>query len=347
MTDGLTIFKVTGFSPCSRLLSGTGCQFLERICRLLVVKRKPDLRITDDFCLKSGKMYAVVGKSGCGKTVLNSLFMGCPAFSLGKVSGEMEFFGMRIKGEIFNRRSRVETFWKKLRRRGVLLYLPQQLPDGRGFDMSVKEYYLQITKALLKECRVGETDRNILSIFGAGKEGANRGTIGDLASSLSNKLSRPLNLLSGGERRRIELIARMYALSRLPKRRQALLVLDEPTTGLDVPGVRDYLKTLRKCFTTEVNGRVAILVTTHALHLLDNCDGIVFDEVILVRKHESSTVSCSVSKPIDLLELNRKWIHKEYSGQSNAWAAFLERQASYSEAEFLREKARFLGEEGK
>ena len=339
-----SIFRINGFRTSPRVSCEGKSKLLSWFRKLILGRRKPYLHIANNFSLIAGRMYAVIGKSGCGKTVLNSLFMGCPAFSLIRMQCDCEFFGSLIPQHAFTSRSNVEKAWRRIRKRGVLLYLPQQLPDGRGFEMSVREYYLQIVCALLKECRVKRTARDILSIFKVeGKDVSAVDTLQGLASMLTNKLSKPLNQLSGGERRRIELIARVYALRELPRNRQALLVLDEPTTGLDVPGVRDYLKALRSCFTSCVNGRVAILVTTHALHLLDDEESPVFDDVILVRKQENDTVVCNVSEPISLKELNRKWILQKYANSHNPWAAFLEEQASLTEESFLREKKRFLG----
>ena len=324
------IFRIQGLSTCPPP---------GRAGRFFRLARKPALSIEGPFALEPWRMYAVVGKSGCGKTVLNSLFMGFPAFNLRDSGAACSFFGVEIPSAAFRSRAAVARAWGRVRRRGVLLYLPQQLPDGRGFDMSVREYYLQVAAALLRICGERRAPEDVLSLFAGG------GSLGALAAPLRARLDRPLNQLSGGERRRIELIARLYALRELPKDRPALLVLDEPTTGLDVPGVYGYMAALKSCFETDVGGNAAILVTTHDLQLLS--DEAVFDAVVLVRKHEDAArgIVCEVSDPIPLGRLNAAWIAPAYGGLPSAWAAFLEEQASYAPGQFRTACARWLGEE--
>ena len=96
--------------------------------------------------------------------------------------------------------------------------------------MNVKVYLEQVLCALIRQAGDGVFD------------------IGDPFVSFPEELRRvlgtPVTRLSGGERRRIELWARLHVLKKLPKNRFALLILDEPTTGLDVPDERRYLEFL-------------------------------------------------------------------------------------------------------
>ena len=309
-----------------------------RTGRPLRVPRRPALAIDGPFALETGRMYAVVGKSGCGKTVLNSLFMGFPAFSLRDAGAACTFFGAEIPSAAFRSRTAVARAWRGVRRRGVLLYLPQQLPDGRGFEMSVREYFLEVVHALLRTCGVRRAAADILAPFAGG------GALGALAAPLAARLALPINRLSGGERRRVELIARLYALRELPTGRPALLVLDEPTTGLDAPGVCGYMAALRDCFRTDVGAQAAVLVTTHDLQLL--ADEAIFDAVVMVRKREDAArgIVCEVSPPVALGRLNAGWVTPAYGGRPNAWAAFLEDQSTFGPGRFQAECAARLGE---
>lgn len=286
-------------------------------------------------------MYASIGKSGAGKTVLNSFLMGCPAFRLKRCSAVGQFFSLQLKGRVFANRFRLMRRWRDVRRNGVLLYLPQHLPDGRGFDMRVKEYYSEIVKALLRECDVVRSTKEVLSVFDGGAD-----EIDKLARTLKDKLARPLNRLSGGERRRVELIARMYALRELPADKKCLLVLDEPTTGLDVPGVKEYLAALRKCFDECNHKNVSILVTTHALHLLRNGD--VFDDVIIVRRIDDSfdgkDTLCWVSRPLATKKMAEAWVKPKYGEGEEGWSQFLEAQARMTKEEYVAERRNFFEE---
>jgi ABC-2 type transport system ATP-binding protein len=71
--------------------------------------------------------------------------------------------------------------------------------------------------------------------------------------------------LSGGLRRRVEIAKAML-------HRPALLLLDEPTTGLDIGARRDlwdYLESLR------ASNEVTIMLTTHTMEEAENCERIL------------------------------------------------------------------------
>jgi energy-coupling factor transporter ATP-binding protein EcfA2 len=76
---------------------------------------------------------------------------------------------------------------------------------------------------------------------------------------------RQLSTLSGGERKRTSVAAEL--LSKPP-----LLFLDEPTSGLD-PGNEDQLTTLLRVL---ANGGRTVVVATHSLVTLEQCDQVLF-----------------------------------------------------------------------
>ena len=208
--------------------------------------------------IEAGKCYAVVGKSGAGKTVLNSLLLGLPSSRVGRSVhvGAMDWWNgaVRICAADFSASSRLLSRWRDVRHRGTLLYLPQILPDGRGYQMSTRIYLEQVIAALIRQADI--EPRAIHNPFETFPD-ALRGVLGN-----------PVTKLSGGERRRVELWARLMVLQSLPKNRLALLILDEPTTGLDVPDERRYLEDLRRRMTGLPN--LSVLVTTHALYFIDD-----------------------------------------------------------------------------
>lgn len=241
-----------------------------------------------------GKCYAVIGKSGAGKTVLNSLLLGLPASHLGRAVrvGSMDWWdgAVSLRDSDFGTASRMLARWREIRHKGTLLYLPQILPDGRGYQMSTKDYLEQVIAALRRQA--GSSTRNWPD-----------DPFKTFPDELRGVLGKPVTSLSGGERRRAELWARLKVLGTLSQdRRLGLLILDEPTTGLDVPDERRYLEELRRRVAELPN--LAVLVTTHALYFID--DHLphdakqpeqprmpLFDRVCLVHKEP-----CSDSGPI-------------------------------------------------
>lgn len=236
---------------------------------------------------EAGKCYAVVGKSGAGKTVLNSLLLGLPSSRVGRAVhvGAMDWWdgAVRICAADFVSSSSLLSRWREVRHRGTLLYLPQILPDGRGYQMSTRIYLEQVIAALIRQADI--EPRTIHDPFESFPD-ALRGVLGN-----------PVTSLSGGERRRVELWARLMVLQALPKDRLSLLILDEPTTGLDVPDERRYLEELRRMMTKLPN--LSVLVTTHALYFIDDhlpqtlSDSVqaqlpLFDKVCLVHKEPCS-----------------------------------------------------------
>ncbi len=74
--------------------------------------------------------------------------------------------------------------------------------------------------------------------------------------------------LSGGSQRRVELAKTLL-------HRPRLLILDEPSTGLDPAARKDFTKTLRELQSSE---GVTVLLTTHILDEAERCDRIAIVE---------------------------------------------------------------------
>ena len=278
---------------------------VRRIRRRLPGYDRPRLCIPQ-LDIVAGQCLAVIGKSGAGKTVLNSLLLGMPSSRVGRAVrvATMDWWngGVRLCGSDFRDTSRLMSRWRDVRRIGTLLYLPQILPDGRGYQMPTRTYLGQVLAAL--ERQAGKALPGSTSTFDA------------FPGELRGVLDNPVTKLSGGERRRIELWARLTVLKSMPKDRLGLLILDEPTTGLDVPDERRYLEDLRQLMAELPN--LAVLVTTHALYFLDDhmpTDKAVsgkrvqplFDKVCLVHKEPSAGTeavqtdgpSCRVTSAMD------------------------------------------------
>ena len=84
-------------------------------------------------------------------------------------------------------------------------------------------------------------------------------------SKLEKKINNKVKTLSGGERRKIELIR---SLLHKPK----MLLMDEPTVGLD-PGSRVDL--LKKIIKLKVKGALSVLWTTNLVDEAEKADKII------------------------------------------------------------------------
>ncbi len=120
---------------------------------------------------------------------------------------------------------------------------------------------------LLKDMTVGETARYTASLFAHSQlvsEVLDRAGITDIADRLVGKCS-------GGEQQRLR-----FAMSLLSD--PELLILDEPTTGMDVEGRRSFWAAIRE---DTLRGRTVLFAT----HYLEEADAYA-DRIILIRHGE-------------------------------------------------------------
>nr|BFE72449.1 ABC transporter ATP-binding protein [Actinoplanes digitatis] len=122
------------------------------------------------------------------------------------------------------------------------------------------------TGGLLKDYTVEETVRLTAVLFGRGRAEVGRvlerAGIADIGSRLVGKCS-------GGQQQRLR-----FAMALLPD--PELLILDEPTTGMDVGGRRDFWTSIRE---DARGGRTVIFAT----HYLEEADAYA-DRVVFVRR---------------------------------------------------------------
>ncbi|MFI6212853.1 ABC transporter ATP-binding protein [Nocardia brasiliensis] len=117
---------------------------------------------------------------------------------------------------------------------------------------------------LLPDLTVAETVRLVATLYADARpvdEVLARAGITDIAGRLVGKCS-------GGQRQRLR-----FALALLPN--PDLIVLDEPTTGMDVEGRRDFWNAMRE---DSERGRTVVFAT----HYLDEADAYA-DRIVLVR----------------------------------------------------------------
>ncbi|HET8604655.1 MAG TPA: ABC transporter ATP-binding protein [Marmoricola sp.] len=141
-----------------------------------------------------------------------------------------------------------------------VLGLPPRQAVARGLVSAVMQ-----TGGLLKDLTVRETARYMASLF------ATSGDVDDALAraGISHLADRKVVKCSGGEQQRLR-----FALALLPD--PALLLLDEPTTGMDVEGRRDFWQAIRE---DAAQGRTVLFAT----HYLEEADQYA-DRIVLVRR---------------------------------------------------------------
>lgn len=186
-----------------------------------------------------GELLGLIGPNGAGKTTLLRVALGLLRPTSGRV-------------EVEDRPARPG--------RVRVGYVPQRHEFAWDFPTSVAHVVM-----------TGLTAR--LGLFRRGRIADWEAVAGALERvKMTHLADRPVGQLSGGQRQRV-LVARALAL------RPAVLLLDEPFTGLDMP-TQDLLSGL---FATLAHEGRAVLMTTHdILAALDGCDRIaLLNRVIL------------------------------------------------------------------
>lgn len=182
------------------------------------------------FRVDKGDKVGLVGRNGAGKTTLTKILAGDGQPTQGKVekSGEIGYLPQDPRSGDPEELARTRIL--NARGLGDLLEQMQKASEDMG---SVDE---QVYEAAMKKYASAEARFNALGGYSAEAEAA------AIAGNLGLKeqvLSQPLNTLSGGQRRRIELARILFSDAQT-------MILDEPTNHLDADSVvwlREFLKT--------------------------------------------------------------------------------------------------------
>jgi len=159
-----------------------------------------------DLSVASGEVLALLGANGSGKSTLVRALLGVVPTSTGSV----HLFGAPLGPS---------APWSRIG------YVPQRLPAAAGVPSTALEV---VMSGLLH----GRTLRL--------PHGARRRALGALAEvDLTDRVHQRVQDMSGGQQQRV-LIARALV------RRPDLLVLDEPTSGIDIPTQATFVDTVAR-----------------------------------------------------------------------------------------------------
>lgn len=191
-----------------------------------------------DLDIPEGKVTAIIGETGSGKSTLvqhlNALLL--------PTSGELEVCGKLIRA------GEKPKNLKELRKNVGLVF---QFPEYQLFEETIeKDIAFGPNNFGADEESAALTVRKVLPLVGLGEE----------------YLSRSPFELSGGQKRRVA-IAGILAMD------PGVLVLDEPTAGLDPQGAREMMELFVRM--NEEFHKTVLLVTHDMEHVLKYCDHVI------------------------------------------------------------------------
>ena len=188
---------------------------------------RPHGRVLEDIDLEveRGEFVGLVGPNGAGKTTLLKAMLGLAPIAEGRIM----IFGSALGPRAADRRS--------------IGYVPQRTAIPRSFPATVRDVvmmgrYAEIGAFKFPGARDRDAVERCLEWVG-----------------MSDRAQRPVGELSGGEQRRVLLAQALTASTRL-------LLLDEPTIGLDLPAEQEFYALLRRL---QAELDLTIVVVSHDL----------------------------------------------------------------------------------
>ena len=217
------------------------------------------------FSIDAGKSLAIVGESGCGKTMtaqalLDLLPENCKATGNVYLNGN-DLLDLSTKDR------------NSLRGKKIIL-IPQSGYDSLNPVLKVKTHMYETLKRLGIKNRKQQYERSIELLNKAGLEDA------------VNVMELYPMALSGGMAQKV-----VFALGLAGD--PDLVIADEPTRGSDEEGEEAYIKTL---YTTFPNS--AIIIITHSLSVAHKCDSVlIMHSGLLMEYGNSKDIFSNVSHP--------------------------------------------------
>jgi zinc transport system ATP-binding protein len=177
------------------------------------------------FRVEQGELAGLIGPNGAGKTTLLKAVLGLVPISAGRIT----VFGQPLTAHAEHR--------------SAIGYVPQRVQIPRRFPASVRDVVL-----MGRYARAGVLRR---------PSGADRQAVEQSLQwvGMLGHAERSVGELSGGEQRRVLLAQALAASTRL-------LLLDEPTIGLDLPAEQEFYALLRRL---QADLGLTVIVVSHDL----------------------------------------------------------------------------------
>jgi len=235
---------------------------VERLTHIYHSGTSLEKKALEDISLQiaEGEFVGIVGETGSGKTTLVQHFNGLLKPSFGRVS---------IEGTDLGRHG---ISWSEIRQRVGLVF---QYPEHQLFEKTVFDDISFVLRQR-PNLSAGEIERGV-------KAGC--ACVGLDFEEFRNRS--PFEL-SGGEKRRV-------ALAGVLVQEPHLLILDEPTVGLDGPGKREILREIEQWHRS---GKTVVIVSHAIEDLIDLVDRLIVlkEGKILTAGSPAEVLSCLMNR---------------------------------------------------
>ena len=201
-------------------------------------------KIIDNLNLKINRneSIGIFGKSGCGKSTFVDLLSGI----IKPQEGNIMISGVNMKNININD-------WRK--QLGIVMQ------DNYFKNQSLKD-----------NIALGEKDIDTEKIKEALKKANAWKFVKKIPNGINEKIYDKGMRFSGGERQKIALARALYS-------EPQILILDEPTTGLDENSEMEFINSIKKLL-----GSLTIIIISHKREVVNICDNVLFFENKRIKK---------------------------------------------------------------